>query len=215
LNARVSVNSRFPMEAAVQETLGAVLRRHRDELPRGLWNAACMKCMLVAAAAIDRLQHVVHASAKEQAAKAVPDGTGNTQTKAGQNVDRGAAASAAAEGKGVGDARVTSSGLSWGMLDAAMLATIQLRLRTYHQVLHESVSQVLSHPRSYVFSFQTLFDRMLVLRPCSHVCHHAHATCYRISGQPFLVPAHHTSFQHPDRAGLFASSKPSGELRLF
>lgn len=143
------------MDAAVQETLGAVLRDHRSQLPRDLWRAACMKCMLVAAASVDRMQRAMHAAAQKAADKSTTDAASSTPTG---TAAAAAAVPAPAEGKAV-----VAQGLEWGKLDQAMLAMIQLRLRTYHQVLHESAPQVWEP----IYSSWTIYHLSIV----HDVCH--------------------------------------------
>lgn len=128
------------MHAAVQQALGAVLRDHRAQLPRDLWRAVCMKCMLVAAESIDRMQRAMHAAPTRAAGKSTADGASSTPKRASGWGTGGTAA-----GAGGACSRVPSVPVpEWDLLDQAILATIQLRLRTYYQVLHESPPQVRS-----------------------------------------------------------------------
>lgn len=137
------------MDAAVQATLGAVLREHRAQMPRDLWQAVCMKCMLTVAESIDRMQHALRAaqkSAQRSAERSAADGASCAPTG---SAARGAGAAADGGKPGAEEAQVpTGEGLDWELLDQAMLATMQLRLRAYHHVLHESapvVSSPLDH----------------------------------------------------------------------
>lgn len=159
LYACVGVNSKFPMEAAVQDTLGAVLRGHRALLPRQLWRTACMKCMLIAAASIHRMQQGTSTAAQKCASKSTTDDTSGQKFEA----EKPAAAEPVAAEK---SAPVTTTGLHWGMLDKATLATIQLRLRTYHHVLHESAPQVLSRSRCAYSLHGGINEDVVLLSSC-------------------------------------------------
>lgn len=124
LHACAGVNNRFPIESAIQETLGRVCREHRAQIPRDLWRAVIMRAKLVVATSICRLQKASRAAQKPAPAK---QGSGTSETPPPDST-------AAAQ---------EPEGISWANMDAATLAVLQLRLQTYHRVLHERVPTVL------------------------------------------------------------------------
>ena len=100
-----------------------------------------MKCMLVAAASIDRMQQAMRPTHKG-VDTGVAAGDGGPCAKAGMVAG---GSGTAAEGRVMKEPMVAERGLHWGLLDQAMLSTMQLRLRTYHHVLHENAPEVWPH----------------------------------------------------------------------